>query len=252
MSNEELVAEIQNGRECLLNELWVNIEKFVRLKANKFYNKFTDPWFEVDDLYNTAYIYFVGAVRSYVPEAGKKFIGYFANYYLPTAFSECAGIRTTKKYHDPLNGSISLDTPLSNEEDITLLDTIADSENVISDVDDRLTSNELKCLLDEMLHTLPEQQESILCSYYYDSKSITDIAALHNISINKARSLKSKGLAELRKPSISLNKLTEFIDCNTPFYLRVACRSQTSPVELIAEKREKIRISMREKYTISV
>lgn len=251
MSNEELVAEIQKGRECLLNELWVNIEKFVRLKAYRFYNKFSDPWFNVDDLYNTAYIYFVSAVRSYVPEAGKKFIGYFANYYLPTAFSECAGFRTAKKFHDPLNNSISLDTPLSNEEDITLLDTIVDSENVISDVDERLTNKELKCLLDEMLHNLPEQQESILRSYYYDSKSIKDIAALHNIPISKARSLQSKGLTELRKPSISLNKLTEFIDGETPFYLRVACRSQRSPVELIVEKREKIKISMLKKYTVT-
>lgn len=249
-SNEAIVREIQEGKKCYLPILWEKIELFVLSRANKYISQFNSPNFEIGDLYNSAYIYFVEAVYKYDYNSEKTFVGFLASYYLPKAFASAAGISTEKLKRDPINSALSLDAPCNATPELTIGDMIADPQDSISSVDDKLTNQELRHLLDELLATLPERENDILCLYYYGDLSVEEISKKLSIPVNDIRTYKSAALKKLRKPSITKRKLLEYTDFYTNYYARTGVRSQRSPVELIVDKRESIRNKLNNKFIV--
>ena len=116
MTNEELVAKIQDGESCLIEQLWRQCYGFIRQQAIRWGRAWESrPDFDVDDLTQAGYIALCEAVKGYEKERG-GFLG-FLLFYLKTEFAKVAGCRTEAQMKEPLNCAVSLDAPAYNDSD---------------------------------------------------------------------------------------------------------------------------------------
>lgn len=205
MSNEELVTEIQNGATGRMGELWGQVEKLVKWKANRIMTEIMvndrQCGVEFDDLYNTGYIAMAEAVKTYKPSAG-GFATWFM-FYLQSAFSAVTGIRTQRVYNDPLNNYISLDKPLNEDKGgITLADTIIDTagEAVLISIEDALWYKQLEAAVDRAIGNLAEKQREILRLRYWDNKTLEDISQQYGISRERVRVIEREAIHQLQQP----------------------------------------------------
>lgn len=244
MTNEELAVEIQNGKTEYLPILWNQVERFIALKANKIYTKLlNDPnlaiAIEFDDLYDSGYFAMLQAVKYFKPETGYTFLT-FLGLPLRNVFNDIIFGRsgtTHLKKCDPINLSISLDTPVGTDTDLTIGDTIADDTDVAEEVLSGIEQQELHNDLEKALKELTEPQEQVLRLKYYEGLSISQIGEELGVTPSRVQQIRTDGLRELRRRK----DLEKYIDKHTDFYLRTSVKSQKSPVELIVQKREDLR-----------
>lgn len=242
MTNEELVALIQNGERDRLLELWEQVERFVAQQARRRHLLSGGAGgVEVEDLYQSGYIAIVAAVDSYDPAAGRAFIGWLAMA-LKTVFAEAGGCRTLKQARDPLRHAGSLDVPASEDSDTAIVDLIADpgAAQDFRDVEERLYLEQLHNALEKALDELPDRQGDTLRWRFYQNRSLEEIAAAEGISGEAVRQWQMKGLRELRQQQ----ELQRFVEECTPYYLRVGVsdfqRNGESAVERIVFRRERL------------
>ena len=246
MTNEELVALIQNGERDKLPELWAQVEKFVALQANKRHLLSNGlGGVEVEDLYQSGYIALVCAADTYDPAAGRSFIGWLA-LALKTAFAEAGGYRGQRQARDPLHRAGSMDTPMGDDEDCgTLGDLIADpsAAQAFQDAEDQLYMEHLRSVLENVLGKIPVQQADILRRRFYQNQGLKEIAAAEGVYGNTVRQWQEKGLRALRRPQI-IQELRQFVEGRTPYYLQVGVsefqRTGESAVEKIVIGREQL------------
>lgn len=81
----------------------------------------------------------------------------------------------------------SIDEPLGNEGEITILDTISDSSNLESDVE-----------LEELLDTLDEEERSIITERYFNDRSQAEVSNMIGYSQAKVSRNEQKILSKLR------------------------------------------------------
>lgn len=185
MTNEELVVFIQQGDDGLLPELWEQIRRFVAMKAGMYFNKLENKHgCELADLVQSGYLGMVAAVKYFKPEQGYKFLT-FLEFTLKNAFREAIGIRNSKR--DWLNYCDSLDRPVNEDGNTTLLDLIGDLTPGEADLGDMVIEDvwnkELRAALDEAMTILSKKQHEILTMHYYFGLSIAQIAEIHECSI---------------------------------------------------------------------
>lgn len=127
MTNEELAKRIKNGEEKWIPTIWEQIEDFIKSQANKRLTaEGKDKEWYYCNMVNQSYFHFLQAIEDYSEENG-RFLTYL-DYHLKTAFTIVLyGGVTKRAMQDPVNHSISIQTPIG-EEDITLKDTIIDEE----------------------------------------------------------------------------------------------------------------------------
>ena len=109
--------------------------------------------------------------------------------------------------------SVSLDTPVGEEEESTLGDFIpVDEEN---DVEDTAIRNALASFLDTLLATLTPREEKILRMRFgfYDGnpKTLEEVGKEFGVTRERIRQIEEKAIHKLRHPS-KLNKIKAFID----------------------------------------
>ncbi len=97
---------------------------------------------------------------------------------------------------------VSLDTPLSEEEDGTLLDTLKNTN--VDNTDEELEhSQSLKLEISRSLKTLTERQKETLCYFFgigIDSPlSLEAIGAKFDLTIERVRQIRDKAIEKLRK-----------------------------------------------------
>jgi len=247
MSNEELVAAIQAGEDCM-GELWLQIEKLVRWKAQRIANALKD-WgrVELEDLIQSGYLAMVAAVNTYQPGSGT-----FANwlmYYLRTEFAKAAGYRTDRKRNDPLQHSVSLDAPLGGEDESRLMDMLADPSSAMENQEDALWLQQLHDALDMALDAIPPQCGEVVRARYFDGQSLDDVAQEKNLSAERVRQLEKKGIRLLQEPehACHLRPFYEFdFYCGTGWQ---AFKNKGMSVQeqylVIMEQREKRSIRLR-------
>ena len=117
MTNEELALQIQSGDRTLIPQLWAQVERFIRKMANRYADKV--PGAEADDLYQTGFLAMLRAVDRY--EEPHSFLSGLV-FALKREYAELGGYLTSKR--DPLIAAVSLDAPLSDEDDSTLQDCL--------------------------------------------------------------------------------------------------------------------------------
>ena len=215
MTNEELVAKIQAGAVDGMGQLWEQIEKMVKWKANRVMTALAGRGgVEFDDLYQSGYPAMVAAVDSYSPEKGK--FSAWLMLHLKTAFAELTGYRTQTGKNDPLNNAVSLDLPLSDDGDSAVFgDLIPDKQaaDTLAAVEERAFLEQLKATMDDVLLGIPERERDVLRLRYWDNMTLEAAGERQGISRNQVRQLESKAIRTLRRPE-NKKRLLPFYDFN--------------------------------------
>ena len=180
MTNEELVALIQAGERDRLPELWEQVERFVALQANRLLHAMGPDraalaGVEFGDLYNSGYFALVDAAERYDPEAGAKFITFFAMR-LKSYFSDTTGFRLARQRKDPLNNAKSLDARLKeNDEDSGAFgDFIPDPKaaQALQAVEDTIQRDYTRQAVRQALEQLPTEERLAIKAYYYEGLTV--------------------------------------------------------------------------------
>ncbi len=184
MTNEELCILIKNGDDGYLPQLWEQTRRLIVMKAKQRYESLENKHgTELDDLIQSGYLAVLEAVKYYDPVKGFKFTTYLTNT-LKTAFNEVLGIRTVRR--NPLNYCDSLDRPIGEDGDMTLLDTIGDMtpgrKEIEADIVESVYHQELRAALDNALKILPDDSRQILELHFYFDISAETLAENLNIS----------------------------------------------------------------------
>lgn len=201
MSNEELVAAIQSGKDEHMGELWEQTERFIAWKARRVMTTLEgNSTVEVDDLIQSGYFALVAAVRTYKP--GDMVFVKWLSFYLQTAFAEVAGYRTEKLRNDPCRWAASLDMPIGEDGDTTISEIIPDAEAaaIMEAVEESLWREQLRNVETELISGLYKDQREVLYRHYFEGQTYEECAAAMRISIGKVRTLIAKGMKELRRP----------------------------------------------------
>ena len=215
MSNEELVARIQRG-EDLMGDLWEQIERLVKWKANHIMTALEGcggRGVEFEDLYQSGYLAMVSAVNTYDPAAGCAFSTWFM-YHLKNAFAEATGYRTQKGRCEPLNNYLSLDTPLTDDADSDdLMDVVADpsGQRGLESAEEAMYMEQLHEALETALAEIPEKYADVLRLRHYQDMTLTEVGNLKGVGYERIRQMENRAIRHLRKPSIACN-LRPFLD----------------------------------------
>lgn len=240
MTNEELATEIQNGRRELLGTLWAQVERFIKLQANR---RPDTGAVDREDLYQSGYLALVAAVDSYHPELEASFVGWLA-LHLKTAFNEASNYRSRRQRLDPIHRADSLSRPFDDEGG-ELQDLIEDPYGLqgLQEAEEKIWNEELAAALEKALEGLPEAENGTLRRRYYQGQTLAQAAQETGRTPQEVRRDESRGLAALRRGKVSAS-LRAFIEERTPYYLHVGASryntTQISAVEEIVFRREGI------------
>ena len=139
------------------------------------------------------------AAKSFDANAGFAFMTWLG-FKIKTAFQEAAGCRTKRQMMEPIDNSVSLETPLTDDENADVLgDLIIDTaaEKAIDAVAEADMAQRLHGALENALATLPQEQADALRTKYYEERPADARAC-------------QKGLRALRHPNIS-KELKDFL-----------------------------------------
>ncbi len=190
MSIEELVVEIQSGNIGLKNELWERIKKLVYKLINRYAGYALQHLSEPDELINIAWFGVERAISDYKPERGYKFTAYLT-YHIRNVIAEFFGFRGAKKIN-----TISLDTPLDDDTDMTICDTIEDenAQQGFESVERQMIGE----FVNRQVDKLSPQLKHIICEVFYENKTQKEIAERLGVTPSYVASLQNKALRTLR------------------------------------------------------
>lgn len=193
MTNEELAVEIQQGNTRCVSLLWNQTEKLFVMLCNKWWTvrgeRFTECGIMLDDLKQECYFVLIDAVAAYDSTTGYKFTTYI-RYPMQNRFNALLGYRYG--HRNVLNNCTSLDTPVTEDEDYSLLDAIPDpvSEQPFEQIDHNDYVAKLHSDLEAaMQRKLSEQQKNVICDYYYSGLSFADIGERQGVSADRVKTI---------------------------------------------------------------
>ena len=209
MNNEELAKKVQSGEWSLMDQLWNQCYGFIRRQAGKWARAWEGRSdFDIDDLMQSGYIALCEAVKGFSEEKGYSFISYLA-FHLKTEFARCAGCRTPAQAKEPLNHSVSLDSPAYGSEDssTTVGETIPVSDQGMEEVEEKLFNQQLAEVLHQALGDLPDKQRRVIEMHYLHRLTYIQIADILHCANSYPGQLEKDGLKRLRSgkyaPSLS-------------------------------------------------
>lgn len=215
MTNEELVAKIQDGDNSLQEQLWIQVEKWVSKLAHQFfvfhYDLCVTLSLDLDDFTQVGYFAMLDAIRAYKPDAGSKF-NTILTWYVKNDFNTLAGLRglyskskNSVKSIVAIRDTQSLDAPVSGDTDtdLTLADCLADplSAKAMEQIENADYYEQLHTNLEKALNLLPIKQSACIRSYYYEGLTQQQIADALGVSETYVESCIRNGLAGLRRCS---------------------------------------------------
>lgn len=221
LTNEEMVIAIQAGDQELMEQLWRQCYGFIRQQALRWARAWENRAdFDVDDLTNSAYFALCKACSAFQPEKG-SFCNLLA-LYIKTAFAEVAGCRTMAQKMEPLNNSVSYETPVASNaegEEATMGDYIADPNRAELDIDEDVFSVQLCTLLRSKVAQLPEKERTAIEMRYWGNCTYQAIADTMQCSRSCVPVAIKNGLDKLKKQDTdgTLRKLLEdlyYVDRN--------------------------------------
>jgi len=201
MSNEALVALIQSGDRDKLLELWDQTRRLVWTQARRWAGR---GGTDIEDLVQSGFVALLRAVDTFDPTRAK-----FSTYLFPflqTEFSIATGQRLKRTALDPLHTALSLDAPLSDDDEAgTLADVISDpvAEEALAAVDEQDWNRHLHDDLETALATLSEEERRVIIAHFYQGKTMGRIATDEGVSKAAVCRREQKGMMRLRHPSHS-------------------------------------------------
>lgn len=218
MTNEDLATRIQAGDNTLIPQLWEQCKGFICQEAFRW----SEAWkersdFDADDLIQSGYFALCDAVSGFQADRG-NFIT-LLSLCLKTQFCEVAKCRTIAQKNEPLNNTVSLDTPASADpnNEMTIGDTIPADDTGFEDVEEALYQQQAAVVLREAIDSIPERQGEGISLYYLQGKTQRETAEQLNVSGSRAQQIIKEGLKSLRK-SVYAPALTELFYSDQNFY----------------------------------
>lgn len=139
------------------------------------------------------------------------------------------------------SNTLSLDKPLSEESETTLLKLYSDSQaDEDSEFEDKLSNEELRKILDEALNKLPEKTQKVINDRYYKSKTLEQCGNELNVSRERIRQIENEGFRKLRKDKQLEKQLDGYINMYKTVGVNQFNNTRTSSVEWLAIKREQM------------
>lgn len=212
MTNEQLVQKIKAGDRTQILALWDQVKRWGDLCAVRFYNSYrelcTQCGVQLDDLIQCTFLALCGAVEGFDPGQG-KFTNYYT-YHLRKAFNTALG-RTNKQRSDPLNWSTDIDSPLPYADDLTLSDSLEDSEAAqeLEEADRRVFNRELHEALDQCMESLNQHQRDTITGLYYGGRKQRELAESFGVSLSAVGQYKNQAFRAIRRQQ---HKLRPFLD----------------------------------------
>lgn len=202
--NEQLAIEIKAGNPDLLIPLWEQVKPYICKQARRWISSFNGlHGIEQDDLIHAGYFAMLQAIDTFDAErSGVSFIG-LLSFYLRKQFSSVYGLQSAAGKNDAIHVSVSLDTPISENEDTSISELIPDAKSQIpfEQIAQRDYIAYLHKALDTILDTLPAPYREIIVLRYYGNQDISTIAAAIGMSEKEARAAEKKAMRLLRTPS---------------------------------------------------
>lgn len=200
MGYEELVNLVQSKNDNLALDYLINYKckSLIRKKTRGYFIFGADK----EDVIQEGMVGLYKAIRDYKPEKEASFIS-FAELCINRQIISAIKAASRQK-HIPLNTSISMDRPVTNDdEDYTYLDFLSKTGG--NPEDEVIGKENLKILEREILKNLSKMEQEVL-SYYLRGRSYTQIAVLMNKdekSIDNAlQRIKKKVAAIVQKKSM--------------------------------------------------
>lgn len=234
MTNEELARLIQDGHTDKLEELWCQIEPYIKGRASKFCNLGRDLLrCERDDLIQSGYIAMVQSLKTFDPEKG-AFLPHFT-FYLRTAFIHTAKGCTASERYDPIHYADDLFREIGEG---SVLHEIIPGEGPDPEETavDSCHCEELGKKLHEIMDkVLNEREREVLSCRYFSGETFSQIAEREGITHQRAKQIHDDALIKMRRKR---KQLVSFVDERTNFFTSSSFeRSWESPVEKIARQR---------------
>lgn len=200
MTNEQLAEFIQQGgNDELIPILWERIRKIMYMKSDKVYrvyqSRFIKCGVELWDLKQSCYMAFLEAVKGYKADKNLKFTAYLS-YPFQNIVRELICVRTQTQKNEPLNNCTSLEVPVSDDENITLADTLIDETAV--NAPERVEREDDYRILHEAVDSLKEPMNRIVNAYYFEDKKTPQIAEEMGVSHTTISGYKAKAMRCLR------------------------------------------------------
>ena len=185
MTNEELAELIQKtDSKTAKAELWEQNKGIIYRLARLYYRPNSPHTLE--DLVQQGYFALLQAVKSYKREKGYKFTSY-----LPFSF-QCV-IRGLD-----MDTFISLDTPISEEKESTLVELIPDN-STLEELETALNLTAERQAIYNALSRLEPLQRDIITSIYFHGETLTSISRRLSRSIEAIRQRHQRILKDLSK-----------------------------------------------------
>ena len=188
MTNEELARVIQNGDRAKILELWGQVKRYALWRAWKWASIPSGQ--TVDDLEHEAFIAMLDALERWDGDEG-AFLTIYAMR-VKAAYTCATGRRTSRSRMEPLNTAVSLNTPVGEDEDISLEELIADpnGEQGIRTVEDMDLLEHLRADMKEAMNGIPAEHREVLVKKYYMGQDVD-------------RRAHSAALRAIRAPAVS-------------------------------------------------
>lgn len=207
MTNEELVQLYQAGDKQALESLIEQNRGIIYTMANKFFIDKTNS-IDREDLEQEGVIGLITAADKYKFDVENpcKFITY-AIYWIRQKMQRYLSQKNT-------NNEISLNIPVNEDGDITLLDTVEDDCRAYENVEDRLYNQQLKQELEEAMckcTTLKEREVLKLLYGWNGAKCMKyeEIGDMFNIPKQSVKNSQIRALSKLRKSGWGIRKAKE-------------------------------------------
>ena len=193
LSNEELAALIQDGDNARILELWQQCNAFVWKQARReIFRLEGRRGVDVNDLAQSGFLAMLDAAKSFDANAGFAFMTWLG-FKIKTVFQEATGCRTERQRREPIDNAVSIETPLTDEENGDVLGDVIPDQAAELAFDEVLEADmvcRLHDALENALSTLPPEQADALRTKYYEERPADARAC-------------QKGLRALRHPNIS-------------------------------------------------
>ncbi len=187
-SVEELVQLAKQGGDT--SELWERVQRLIYKWCMRYQTIAAKQYLDMDDLMNTAYFGMLQAVQTFDPLRGFKFTT-LLQYYVRRSVRELLGLRGKKRLP-----AISLDKPLTDTDDITLLDTVEDTG--AGEPFESVENSGAHSFIWQEVDKLPVEQASVIYGVFSEGKTYATIGQERGCSVESIRQIQRKAMRKLR------------------------------------------------------
>lgn len=228
-----LVMKILSGDGSLIYELWRELDDLCGWYCRKLLRQLPEAFkLEFEDLYNCGFIALCDALQHCSSEKYAKFSQYYLFYltgaiYRENRLSTGGHYKDGRRRFDPIitDGTISLDAPNdeSKEKPEPLYNFLSNEQIASPSIDtveqamERIYFEQLHAVMEDLISTLPEDQQFLIRQKYYIGADGAQIA--ENLRVDRSRiyPMEDQALITLRKRGQAVG-LESFLNDEINYY----------------------------------